>query len=233
MDTLVRDLRHAVRALRKSPAFAATAILILAVAIGASTAIFSSFDALVLRPLPYRAPERLVTITESFTKFDITGMQLADAEFDDIRAMTSSFSHVAGIRLGEFTLTGNGAAEAVSGLRVSASVFPMLDVQPVLGTFFRTEHEEYGDHRVVVISEGLWRRRFGADPHLVGTSIEINRERYRVEAVSRPILEYLGTAWDLWVPLSSQASEKTPASRRAKGVNVLGRLKPGVTVQAA
>jgi predicted permease len=233
MDTLFRDLRHAVRALRKSPAFAATAILILAVAIGASTAIFSSFDALVLRPLPYRAPERLVTITESFTKFDITGMQLADAEFDDVRAMTSSFSHVAGIRLGEFTLTGNGAAEAVSGLRVSASVFPMLDVQPVLGTFFRPEDEEYGDHRVVVISEGLWRRRFGADPHIVGTSIEINRERYRVAAVSRPILEYLGTAWDLWVPLSSQASEKTPASRRAKGVNVLGRLKPGVTVQAA
>jgi putative ABC transport system permease protein len=233
MDTFFRDLRHAVRALRKSPGFAVTAILILAVAIGASTAIFSSFDALVLRPLPYRAPEQLVTITESFTKFEITGMQLADAEFDDIRAMTSSFSHVAGIRLGEFTLTGNGAAEAVSGLRVSASVFPMLDVQPVLGTFFRTEDEEYGDHRVVVISEGLWRRRFGADPHIVGTSIEINREKYRVAAVSRPILEHLGTAWDLWVPLSVQASEKTPASRRAKGVNVLGRLKPGVTVQAA
>lgn len=233
METLFRDLRLSVRALRKSPGFAATAILILAVAIGASTAIFSSFDALVLRPLPYRAPEQLVTITESYTRFEITGMQLADAEFDDVRAMTSSFSHLAGIRNGEFTLTGNGGAEAVPGLRVSASVFPMLDVKPLLGSPFRTEEEEYGKHRVVVISEGLWRRRFGANPHVVGTSIEINRESYQVVAVSRPILEYLGTAWDLWVPLSVQASEKTPASRRAKGVNVVGRLKPGMTVEAA
>lgn len=232
MDTFFRDLRLSVRALRKSPGFAATAIVILAVAIGASTAIFSSFDALVLRPLPYRAPEQLVSITESYTKFEIAGMQLADAEFDDVRAMTSSFSHLAGIRNGEFALTGNGSAEAVSGLRVSASVFPMLDVKPFLGSPFRTEDEEYGRHRVVVISEGLW-RRFGANPDIVGTSIEINREKYAVVAVSRPILEYLGTAWDLWVPLSVQASEKTPASRRAKGVTVVGRLKPGVTVAAA
>ena len=85
VETFVRDLRHAVRFLERSPGFAATAILILAVAIGASTAIFSSFDALVLRPLPYRAPEQLVTITESYTRFEITGMQLADAEFDDVR----------------------------------------------------------------------------------------------------------------------------------------------------
>ncbi len=233
METFVRDLRHAVRALGRSPGFAATAILILAVAIGASTAIFSAFDALVLRPLPYRAPEQLVNITESYTTFEIIGMQLADAEFDDVRTMTTSFSHLAGIRVGEFTLTGNGAAEAVSGLRVSASVFPMLDVHPILGSPFRAEDEEYGNHRVVVISEGLWRRRFGANPHIVGTAIEINRERYSVVGVSRPILEYLGTAWDLWVPLSVQASEKTPASRRAKGVNVVGRLKPGMTVEAA
>ncbi|HET9361544.1 MAG TPA: ABC transporter permease [Vicinamibacterales bacterium] len=233
MDTFFRDLRLSVRALRKSPGFAATAIVILAVAIGASTAIFSSFDALVLRPLPYRAPEQLVSITESYTQFEITGMQLADAELDDVRTMTSSFSHLAGIRSGEFALTGHGSAEAVSGLRVSASVFPMLDVKPFLGSPFRTEDEEYGSHRVVVISEGLWRRRFGANPDIVGTSIEINREKYAVVAVSRPILEYLGTAWDLWVPLSVQASEKTPASRRAKGVTVVGRLKPGVTVAAA
>ena len=109
----------------------------------------------------------------------------------------------------------------------------MLDVQPILGSPFRTEEEEYGKHRVVVISEGLWRRRFGADPNIVGTSIEINRESYRVAAVSRPILDYLGTAWDLWVPLSFQPSERTPASRGAKGVDVVGRLKPGVTIAAA
>ena len=171
-------------------------------AIGASTAIFSVFDAFVLHPLPYRNPEQLVSITEDYKRFDITGMQLADLELDDLRSMTRSFSHLAGIRAGQFTLTDTGAGESVPGLRVSASIFPMLDVKPILGTAFRTEDEEYGRHRVVVISEGLWRRRFGADPNVVGTSIEINRERYRVAAVSRPILEYLGTAWEIWVPLS-------------------------------
>jgi predicted permease len=233
MDPFVQDLRYGLRSLRKRPGFAATAILILAVAIGASTAIFSVFDALVLRPLLYRDPDQLVWITESYRQFDITAMQLAALELDDVRAMTRSFSHIAGTRRGEFALTTRGAAEAVSGLRVSASIFPMLDVKPILGIPFRTEDEEYGKHRVVVISEGLWRRRFGADLNIVGTSIDINRESYRVVAVSRQFLDHIPTAWDLWVPLSFQPGEKEPATRGAKGLDVVGRLEPGVTIAAA
>jgi putative ABC transport system permease protein len=228
-----RDMRYALRQLTRNPGFAVTAILILAIAIGASTAIFSAFEGLVLHPLPYRDPGQLVSITENYTKFDITGMELAPLELDDLRAMTGSFSYLAGITTGEFTLTGRGAAEAVSGLRVSAAIFPMLGVKPILGIPFRADQEEYGKHRVVVISEGLWRRRFGADAHIVGTSIEINRESYRVAAVSRPILDYLGTAWDLWVPLSLQPEDKTPASRGAKSVDVVARMKPSVTIAAA
>ena len=230
METFAQDLRYGLRALGKRPGFAATALLILGVAIGASTTMFSVFDALVLHPLPYRDPEQLVTITESYKQFDITGMQLAALELDDVRAMTRSFSHVAGIRSGDFALTTSGDAEGVSGVRVSASVFPMLDVQPILGNLFRAEDEEYGRHRVVVISEGLWRRRFGADPSIVGTSIDINRESYRVAAVTR---QFLPAASDLWVPLSFQPGEKEPATRGAKGLNVVGRLEPGVTIAAA
>jgi putative ABC transport system permease protein len=233
METFGQDLRYGLRALRKTPSFAATAILTLAIAIGASTAIFSVFDALVLRPVPYRDPEQLVSITESYKQFDINGMQLADLELDDVRALTRSFSHIAGIRRGEFALTRSGAAEAVSGLRVSASIFSMLDVKPILGSPFRAEDEEFGKHRVVVISEGLWRRRFGADPNIVGTSIDINRESYRIAAVSRQFLDHIPTAWDLWVPLSFQPAEKAPATRGSKGVDVVGRLKPGVTLAAA
>jgi predicted permease len=236
MHTLFQDLRFAVRTLRKNPGFAATAILILSVGIGSSSAIFSAFDSLVLHPLPYRNPEQLVRITETFERFDITGMQLAAVELDDLRAMTRSFSHLAGIRPGEFALTPRGAPEGVAGLRVSASVFSMLDVSPILGRPFRVEDEEYGNHRVVVISEGLWRRRFGADPNIVGTSIEINREPYRVVGVSRPFLEFRVTGaagTDLWVPLSFRPDERTPASRAAKGLDVIGRLEPGVTIGAA
>lgn len=233
VDTVIRDVRYAVRALRRTPGFAATAILILAVAIGASTAMFSVFDALILHPLPYRDPAQLVEITESFEKLDVKGMQLAAVELDDLRAMTRSFSHLAGIRSGEFALTRGGAAAAVAGLQVSASVFPMLDVVPTLGQPFRAENEVYGQHRVAVLSERLWRDQFGADPNIVGTSVEINRESYRVAAVTRPILDYLGTAWDLWVPLSIAPGAKTLASRGAKGIDVIGRLEPGVTMAAA
>jgi putative ABC transport system permease protein len=231
LSDILRDMRYSPRQLRRNPGFAATAIVILGGSIGANTAIFSAFDALVLHPLPYRDPAQLVSITENVRKFNITGMQLAPLELDDLRAMTGSFSHLAGIASGEFTLMGTGPAEAVSGLRVSAAIFPMLDVKPILGRPFLTGEEENGNHRVVVISDGLWRRRFGADPNIVGTSIEINRERYRVAGVSR--LDYLGTAWDLWVPLSFQPRDKAPVTRGAKSVDVVGRMKPGVTVAQA
>jgi hypothetical protein len=102
MDTFFRDVRYGLRALRNSLGFAAAAVLIPAVAIGASTAMFSVFDALVLRPLPYRDAEQIVTITETFKKFEITGMQLAAVELDDLRALTRAFSHLAGIRADEF-----------------------------------------------------------------------------------------------------------------------------------
>jgi putative ABC transport system permease protein len=230
---ILRDLRYSMRQLTRNPGFAATAILILAVAIGANTAIFSAFDALVLHPLPYRDPHQLVKLTENFTKFNITGMQLAAVELDDLRAMTNSYSQLSGIASGEFTLTGSGTGETVRGLRVSANIFALLDAKPILGIPFSAEDEEEGKHRVVVISENFWRRRFGADPNVVGSSIQINRESYRVSAVSRPILNYLGTAWDLWVPLSLRPADKAPGARGAKWVDVVGRLKAGVTVSQA
>jgi putative ABC transport system permease protein len=233
METFFRDLRYGVRFLLRSRGFSVTAIAILAVAIGASTAIFSAFDALVLRPLPYPDPGQLVRISENFTRFEITGMQVSPPELDDLRAMTRSYSHIAGIRQGLFTLTVGETAEGVSGLGVSASIFPLLGVTPILGSPFRTDEEEFGKHHVVVLSEGFWRRRFGADPAIVGTSIEINREKYRVVAVSPPMLGFLGTAWDLWVPLSFSPNERTPASRGAKGVEVIARLKTGVDLAAA
>jgi putative ABC transport system permease protein len=233
LSQFTQDVRYAFRQLVRSPGFAATAVLILALAIGANTAIFSAFDALVLHPLPYRDPEQLVTITEKVKKYNLSGLPVAPVELDDLRSMTGSFSHLAGFIPGEFTLTGRGDAVAVPGLRVSASIFTMLNVKPILGIPFGTGDEVYGQHRVVVISEGLWQRRFGADPNIIGTTIEINRENYRIAAVVPPILNYLGTARDLWVPLSFQPPERAPGSRGGKSVDVVGRMRPGVTLAQA
>jgi predicted permease len=225
-----RDARYALRQLARNPGFAATAILILGVAIGANTAMFSAFDALILHPLPYRDSEQLVKITENFKKFDTVGLPTAAVELGDLRAMTGSFSHLAGIASGEFTLTGKGAAEAVAGLRVSAEIFALLGVQPILGSFFTAEQEQYGNHRAVVVSENFWRRKLGADPNIVGSSIELNRESYVVSGVTPPILGFLGTAGDLWVPLSFQPRDLEPVTRGSKYVDVIGRMKPGVTM---
>ena len=232
MERFLRDARFGVRTLRHNPGFAATAILILAVAIGASTAIFSVFDALVLHPLPYHSPEQLVVIRENYPRFGATDMQLAAVEVNDIRTMSRTFSHVAGVSAGDFTLSGRGAAEGIAGSRVSASLFPMLGVQPILGRFFSAEAEEYGKHHVVVLAEGLWQRRFGADPDIVGATIEINREPHRVVAVSPPIPTLRGSG-ELWVPFSFAPAQTAPDTRGSKGVDVIARLVPGATLTAA
>ena len=228
-----RDFVHGIRLLRRSPAFAAASILILGAAIGVGTAIFSVFDSLIMHPLPYRNPEQLVKITESIKKFNLVKIPVATVELYDLRKMTQSYSALAGMATGEFTLTGDGGAEALRGVRVSAAIFPILGVEPLLGQAFTEADEAYGAHQVAVISEALWRRRFGADPAIVGKSIEINRQRYRVAGVSKAILNHLGRTWDLWVPLSFSPAEKGPGSRGAKSIDIIGRLNAGVTLAQA
>jgi predicted permease len=173
-----------------------------------------------------------VLIRGNYPGFGATDLQLAVVEVNDIRATTRVFSHIAGMTAADFTLTGRGAVEGVTGRRVSASLFPMLDVQPILGRFFGGEAEEYGQHHVVVISEGLWKRRFGADPDIVGTSIEINREPHRVVAVSPPVPTLRGSG-ELWVPFSFPPAQTAPETRGAKGVDVIARLAAGVTLESA
>ncbi len=228
---MLTDVRFAWRQFLKTPGFSVIALLTLALTIGANVAIFSAIDAVLLHPLPYADPDRLVTVGENLTHFNLTKIPSAAPEVMDYRRMVTSFTQVGAVDESvTFTLTGGGNAENIPGERVSASVFTILGVKPVAGGLFTAAQEQYGQDRVAVISEGLWKRRYGADPAVIGRNIQINQESYQVVGVIRPILEFRGPA-DIWTPLSFQPSDLAESKRGSKSYAVIGRLKPGVSLE--
>lgn len=225
-------MRFALRQLTGAPGFSAVAILTLALAIGANTAIFSAVDAVLLHPLPYPDPARLVIVEEDLPRFALHSIPASPQDFAEFRREVTSFSFLAGIRQGTDALTGDGQAEFVPTLAISAAAFPMLGVVPVAGSLFTSDDEQTGRDHVVVISEGLWTRRYGRDLSIIGRNIQINRENYRVLGVIHPILEYKANA-DLWIPLAFASAEIQPGTRGPHYIDVIGRLKPGVSMEQA
>jgi putative ABC transport system permease protein len=173
MDTLWQDLRFSARMLAKRPSFSAVAVIALALGIGANTAIFSIVNTVLLRPLPYNEPERLVLI---WTKFlpDLPQNWVSGPEVIDFRERSKSFEEIAVLSWPSFGLTGGGDPEQVQGGAVSANLFPMLGVTPAHGRAFRPEEDVPGGERVVVLSHGFWQRRFGSDARVVGQTISLS-----------------------------------------------------------
>ncbi len=230
---MLQDLRFALRQLLKNPGFSVVAALTLALAIGANTAIFSAIDAVLLHPLPYPEPDRLVYVGENLKHFGLAKIPASPPEVIDYRNMATSFSSIGAVESDTvFTLTGSGDPEIVPGLSITASVFSMLGVRPVIGALFTAETEQPGRNHVAVISEGLWKRRFGGDRSIVGKNVQINRENYVVTGVIRPILEFR-LAGDIWTPIAFTSDELANSSRGSQSIDVLGRLKPGVSLAQA
>lgn len=228
-----QDLRFAFRQLLKNPAFSIVAVLTLALAIGANCAIFSAIDAVLLHPLPYPDPDRLVFVGEDLKHFDLHKIPASRPEVNDYRKMVTSFSAIgAADHDTSFTLTGKGDPEMLPGMRITASVFSMLGVRPIIGGLFTSDAEQAGKNRVVVISEGLWKRRFGGDSSIIGRSIQINRESYTVAGVIQPILQFR-FAGDVRMPLAFTSGDFAASSRGNQYLDVIGRLKPGVTIAQA
>jgi predicted permease len=227
-----QDFRYALRQLAQNPGFTIVAIVTLALAIGANTAIFSAVDGVLLHPLAYPHPEQLVYVAENLKKFSLNKIPASPPEIMDYRRMITSLSHQAGVEVRVYTITGQGDPENVPAMRISASAFPMLQIKPILGTFFSAEEEQPGKDRVVLISEGLWKRRFGSDPAIAGKNIELNQESYRVLGVIAPIFEYRFYA-DLWTPLAFAPADVGPQGRGRQSIDVVGRLKDGVSIEQA
>jgi putative ABC transport system permease protein len=230
---MLQDLRFALRQLLKNPGFSIVAVLTLALAIGANTAIFSAIDAVLLHPLPYPEPDRLVYVGEDLKHFDLQKIPASPPEVNDYRNMATSFSALGAAENSTvFTLTGGGDPEIVPGMSITASMFSILGVKPIFGALFTAEAEQPGKNHVAVISEGLWKRRFGGARSIVGKNIQINGENYLVTGVIHPILEFR-LPGDIWTPIAFTPPNLANSSRGSQYIDVIGRLKPGVTLAQA
>lgn len=240
MNTLGRDLRYALRSFAKNPGFTIAAVLSLAIGIGANTAIFSIVSALLLRPLPYRDADRLVILWNTSPGLGIAQDWFSTAQYFDIKNGHHGFEQLAIAIGGNFNLTGRGDPERVGVMRVSSSLLPMLGAQPVAGRLFTAEEDSLGHANSAVLTYGIWARRFGSDPHIVGRSIVLNGASYQVVgilpqrfALPQEVLPLLyGTEQaDIFItlPLSADAANV----RGHEDYNIIGRLGPGVSVQQA
>ena len=227
-----QDVRFACRQLLKSPGFAMVAILTLALAIGANTAIFSAADAVLLHPLPYPNSDQLVIVQENLPGHGLTAIAPSPEDFAEFRRRATCFTEIAGMISGDVTVTRDGAPEDVPDARISSSVFPMLGIAPILGSLFSADEEQPGRNRVAILSEALWRRRYAGDRSIVGKNIQIDRENYRVLGVIRMTSLYRAKA-ELWLPLAFAPADIAPGTRGPHYVNVIGRLKPGIPIERA
>ena len=234
MSTFLQDLRYAFRLFRKSPVFTTVAVLALALGIGANTAIFSVVDAILLRPLPYKDPDHLVKIWTNFTGIGLPNNQnwVSAPELMDIRTLSKSFSQIAALSGNSFNLTAEGSPERVDGASVSASLFPLLGVEAKLGRVFLPEEEQRSRDNVALLSDGLWRRRFAADPNLVGRKLTINGVSLLVLGILPPGFHYPFDA-EIWTPLSFSNDDLKPNNRGNHGLEVLARIRPEISLAQA
>jgi putative ABC transport system permease protein len=230
MDTLLKDLRYAVRSLRGKPGFTAIAVATLALGIGGSTAIFSLTSAVLLARPPLRDPDRLVTIWENASKMGFPRNDLSPATYAALRDQARSFEGLAAVAEEAFTLTGDGEPQKVEARRVPASFFGVLGVAPALGRAIGPDDDRPGAPHVAVISHGLWQRRFGGDGGIIGRDVLLSGDKYTVIGVMPREFQFIESYVALWVPAAFEAEE---LAKRAHYLTVVGRLRPGVTVAAA
>jgi len=229
MNTLWQDIRFAIRMLLKNWSVTAIIVVVLALGIGANTAIFSVVNAALLRPLPYTEPDKLVRLSEDSPQ--VPQMSISYPNFLDWREQNKVFSGIAALQFRSLNLTGTGEPERLPGRAVSAELFDVLGVKPALGRSFAAEEDRPGANPVCIISHGLWQRRFGSDPTLVGKQITMSGTSYTVIGVLPASYAY-GTPTDVFVPIGLQADEMKERGSHP-GIYAVARLKPGVTVETA
>jgi putative ABC transport system permease protein len=229
-STFVADCRYAVRSLLRSPAFSLVAVLTFAVGIGVNTAVFSVFDGVILRRLPYPGADRIAMVwtdnRQRGIKEDITSYP----NYRDWREQSASFEHMAAFTDSAFNLTGADQPERLDGASVTASFFDVMGVQPLLGRVFSEAQETPGNDRVVVLAYGFWQRRFGGASNVLGQTIALNGQPHEIIGVMPGTLRMPAGA-ELWKPLAPDEN-----ARQARGsfwLPVIGRLKPGISVEQA
>jgi putative ABC transport system permease protein len=236
MRSLLQDMRYGFRMLLKRPGFTVIAVLALALGIGANTAIFSVVNAVLLKPLPFREPERLVAVWETNAQLESemrNRNEVALANFLDWRAQNQVFEQLAALSYASVNLTGVSEPERIQSAVVTTNLFQALGVQPATGRSFLPEEESPASPRVALLSHGLWQRRFGADPQIVGRTLTLNGNQATVVGIMPPGFQLqfpTSMQVDMWLPMRIDAAA---ANRKFHYLYVLGRLKPGVSREQA
>jgi putative ABC transport system permease protein len=240
METLLKDIGYGIRSLLKHPGFTAIAVITLALGIGANTAMFSVINAVLLRPLPYRDPSRLVTIWEQSPERDMYQLPVSLANMRDWIGQNQSFEQISAYTFTNLNLTGTGEPARLGTVRATANLFPLVGAVPVIGRSFLPEEDKEGANHVVILGHAIWQSRFGSDPGIVGKSLTLNNQTYTVVGVMAsnsqfPVgFGYMGKVLndpiDLYVPIAAGGRE---IERGNYSFFAIGRLKPGVTIDQA
>ncbi len=231
MGTLLNDARYGWRTLARNPGFTVVALLTLTLGIGANTAIFSVVNAVLLRALPFHDAGRLVMVWEDYTRLGFPQNTPAPGNFADWKAAKDVFQDVAALDFHTYNLSGGGAPEKLDGAAVTNNLFRVLGVEPALGRAFTDAEDKPGADREVLVGHGLWTRRFGADPKLVGRMILLNGAIYKVIGVMPSGFHFPSRDFELWTPIAFTAKEL--AARDSHYLNVVARLQRGVTLERA
>src|SRR5215213_1958460 len=233
METILQDLRHGFRMLVKTPLFTVVAILALALGIGVNTAIFSVVNVMLIRPLPFAEPDQLMAVWTTNAARNSTRGSTAPPDYR-AWAENKAFEQAGAYFLGDFNITATDQTERVRGATVTANLFPLLRVTPKLGRLFRPEEEQFGQHRVTILSHDLWQRRFAGDPNVVGKQVTLNAEPYTVIGVMPPDswLRQARQKAELWVPMAFEPGSNMN-TRNNYFLRIIGRLKPGVDATTA
>jgi putative ABC transport system permease protein len=244
METLLKDIRYGIRSLAKHPGFALIAVTTLALGIGANTAIFSVVNAVLLRPLPFAEPDRLVYIWQTHPlgkRLGIEQLPTSNADFLDWQEQSNLFEGMSMLDSWGGNLTGGDAPEHIDGARVSVNLLSLLRARPLLGRDFTAEEAEPGKNRAVMLSHGLWQRRYGGDLNVVGQQIQIDGQVFTIQGVMGPdfvfpknvgLPDYFSfDRTDVWLPIA--LTEEQRKNRGSHHLGVVARLKPGVTLAQA
>src|SRR5215213_4280126 len=238
MNTLLQDIRFGVRMLLKSPGVSVVATIALALGIGANTAIFSVVNAVLLRPLPFPDSDSLVAVFETDTQRGLQRGSHSYPNFLDVRAQSTMFEHMASYHSGDFIMTGRGEPARLQGSVVTANLFPLLGVSPMLGRAFLPDEDKPTETgRVVVLSHSLFQRQFGADSSIINQAITLDGVKFTVVGVMPPAFEFpiQNDPVELWTTIAGDAAGDEPitSQRGAHFLKVIARLKSGVTQEQA
>ena len=234
-DEFRRELNYAARLLRKTPGFTATALLTLAVCLGANLTIFAVIDSVLLRPLPFPAPDRLVTIFNTYPKAGVERDGSSLTNYYERRGHISAFTSLSIYSYGTEIIGEPGSTERKQTMRVSPDFFATLGLGPVIGRTFTEEETTSQTDHVAILSDTFWRQRFNADPHVIGRQIRVNSVPRTVVGVLPPAFRFLSSDARVFLPLASRLEDRTPAQRHSGGnvIQMIARLRPDATLARA